>query len=190
MFVYDDVLSVERQIELEALLSSGNIPWHYAPDTSGLPEDMWYGFKEAPQFTHLLMHVNGQRSPMLDEVMTLLEWDKTVEKLNIPPFIIRAKANLQLRLHPLKTEPHPPHIDNPDPHLDVIYYASDSDGPTILWDRDGDQFTRKAEIEPKRGRFLVFDGRTYHSSSAPQNTMTRYVLNFNIADHEYDENKE
>lgn len=57
-----------------------------------------------------------------------------------------------------------PHINQKTPHLVFLYYVNDSDGNTILYD---DRKNIKKEISPKRGRILLFDGKTYHSSSSP-----------------------
>ena len=73
------------------------------------------------------------------------------------------------------------HINNERPHLVLLYYVNDSDGETILFDKtasdieDDDtmyleerhQFNVVNKIIPKKGRILLFDGRTYHSASSP-----------------------
>ena len=74
------------------------------------------------------------------------------------------------------------HINQKNPHLVLLYYVNDSDGDTILFNKnasddinncqlyyyhDQHNFSVDYKITPKQGRILLFDGRTYHSSSDP-----------------------
>jgi hypothetical protein len=75
------------------------------------------------------------------------------------------------------------HINQKQPHLVLLYYVNDADGETLLFDKtindveDGDinmmyidekyEFNVVNKIMPKRGRILLFDGRTYHAASSP-----------------------
>ena len=73
------------------------------------------------------------------------------------------------------------HINQKHPHLILLYYVNDVDGETILFDKtisdiedDNEtyldekyEFNIMDKIMPKRGRILLFDGRTYHSASSP-----------------------
>jgi hypothetical protein len=80
-----------------------------------------------------------------------------------------------------KSRPCGIHINQETPHLVLLYYVNDSDGDTIIYDKtieDTDydfdmypderhEFKIVKKITPKRGRILLFDGRTYHASSSP-----------------------
>ena len=68
-----------------------------------------------------------------------------------------------------------PHIDSPEHHYALIYYVNDADGATVLF--DGDKIIK--EVEPKKGRILLFNGAIYHGGGIPKNT-NRCVVNFNI----------
>ena len=73
------------------------------------------------------------------------------------------------------------HINQETPHLVLLYYVNDADGETLLFDKTIDdiedddimypderhEFNVVNKIMPKQGRILLFDGRTYHSSSSP-----------------------
>jgi hypothetical protein len=75
------------------------------------------------------------------------------------------------------------HINQKTPHLVLLYYVNDADGETLLFDKtindieDDDinmiyidekyEFNAVNKVMPKRGRILLFDGRTYHSASSP-----------------------
>jgi hypothetical protein len=73
------------------------------------------------------------------------------------------------------------HVNRKNPHLVFLYYVTDADGDTILYDKtindlDIDniqnkdimyKFNIKKKISPKKGRVLFFNGENYHSSSTP-----------------------
>jgi len=77
------------------------------------------------------------------------------------------------------------HINQKQPHLVLLYYVNDSDGETILFDKtindiedpsmmyldEKYQFNVVNKIMPKKGRILLFDGRTYHAASSPTKGM-------------------
>jgi len=77
------------------------------------------------------------------------------------------------------------HINQKTPHLVLLYYVNDADGETILYDKNINdieddnlmylderyEFNVVNKIMPKRGRILLFDGRTYHSASSPTTGM-------------------
>ena len=72
------------------------------------------------------------------------------------------------------------HVNRNIPHLVMLYYVTDCDGDTILYDKTlkdipyeihyPDEYCSlniTHRISPKRGRILFFDGVTYHASSTP-----------------------
>ena len=105
--------------------------------------------------------------------------------------IVRIKANYKTQCRSGTEDMHTtPHIDmrlqqdgSPDgfrvefPHTVIIYYVNDSDGDTFLFNSNGTEMTR---VEPKKGRFLIFDGQIYHAGSFPIHHLDRIVINYNI----------
>lgn len=79
----------------------------------------------------------------------------------------------------LSNKPTYPHRDMLIKHNVLIYYFNDSDGNTILYDDVGNVIQ---EVEPKKGRFLLFDGNYYHSGGVPNNYDKRIVMNINLMD--------
>lgn len=69
-----------------------------------------------------------------------------------------------------------PHVDFPFPHLVLLYYVNDADGPTVFFDREH-RVVR--EVEPRKGRLLVFDGALLHGGGIPRRG-PRCVVNFNL----------
>lgn len=69
-----------------------------------------------------------------------------------------------------------PHVDFPFPHLVLLYYVNDADGNTVFFDHDH-RVVR--EVEPRKGRLLVFDGALLHGGGIPRRG-PRCVVNFNL----------
>jgi len=66
--------------------------------------------------------------------------------------------------------PLPFHVDMEKRHIVGLYYVNDADGPTIIG---------KRIVNPKRGRFVMFDGSTYHTHFLPKFSR-RSTINFNF----------
>jgi len=82
-----------------------------------------------------------------------------------------------------------PHVDTIEDHLVCLYYVIDSDGETMILDKedfpagspipDWGEYNIVHRIEPKQGRAVLFNGRIYHANYLPKKNM-RCVINFNI----------
>ncbi len=70
-----------------------------------------------------------------------------------------------------------PHRDLKCPHHTMIYYINDSDGPTIVF---GDNMDVIAEVEPRKGRVLIFGGHRYHCGTMPEKSKHRMAININF----------
>ena len=68
------------------------------------------------------------------------------------------------------------HTDLPTPHSVLIYYVNDADGATVLFD---DNKNIIKEVEPKKGRILLFNGAILHGGGIPRNS-NRCIVNFDI----------
>lgn len=180
MKVIDDVISENFQINLENLFLDSRFEWYLNFGTI-LDENYKTGFEDTPQFIHQFISDKKFLSNYLDYVMDNLDWENTLSKLSLPKYIIRMKSNLLLST---KESTNPPHIDFDLPHTVMIYYVNDSDGPTVFFKKEGDKFVKVNEVEPKRGRFLIFNGNHYHASTPPTKNNTRCVINFNLTDHD------
>jgi 2OG-Fe(II) oxygenase superfamily len=72
-----------------------------------------------------------------------------------------------------------PHVDFPYPHTVLLYYVNDADGNTVFFNKQKEVVQ---EVEPKKGRLLVFDGTIYHGGGIPKQN-PRCVVNFDILCH-------
>jgi hypothetical protein len=94
--------------------------------------------------------------------------------------------------------PATPHVDFFQPHYTACYYINDADGDTVVYNQKlndiGDQeinqhvvqdyvtktnFTIAQTSTPRKGSVCVFDGKHFHSSTAPFKYKKRFVLTIN-----------
>lgn len=71
------------------------------------------------------------------------------------------------------------HLDRVDDHMVAIYYPTDCDGDTLIYESE-DANEPCLSITPKKGRLLIMDGSTWHSSSNPSKSVFRTTVNFNF----------
>lgn len=166
--IIDDFLPEAEQVRLEATLFGYDIPWTLYANTNAADHKTRPG--DAPQFVHGFI----QDGRVLSEHAAIPR--SIVEGAGLPETsILRAKANILMR------EPeelvHPRHIDEPNPHIVMIYYVNDADGDTCLF--KGKEIAER--ISPKRGRAVFFNGATYHASSSPLKARFRCVVNLNLS---------
>lgn len=211
VIVYDDLIPEEEQIRIEEFCTSSIVPWTYLKRST-------YGFGENPHIPIQNKDrvkrmadagwMNNTYEPC-QFVHSITDTSKGLPGFNSPGFnhfisvftaipvkyigIARAKINY-CHSHPdcPKGAWAPPHIDfanAPGGTKIVLYYINDSDGDTIIFDQNADQFnsldfkeplTIRATVSPKRGRFVVFDGSLVHSAGIPRNSASRIVLNINL----------
>ena len=82
-----------------------------------------------------------------------------------------------------------PHVDSRDEHWVGLYYVNGSDGNTIIFNETSDDFpeeyptldqvTIKEEVEPKKGRLVIFHGKHFHCMCPPTKDV-RTVININV----------
>ena len=98
--------------------------------------------------------------------------------------LFRAKLNIKFNhSNSPSLKINPPHIDNDysRPFFIAIYYVNNSDGNTIIYEGgDVNNLTKIKEIEPKKGRLILFDGSKYHSASHPVDSKKRIIMNYNL----------
>ena len=101
--------------------------------------------------------------------------------------ILRMKMNFNYPLWGLDENSHGiPHVDLPleKKYTTAIYYVTDADGDTILFnEQNGYQgpLTIQTRVSPRKGRIVLFDGRTLHAACPPNSNKPRIVLNINIS---------
>jgi len=191
MFIYDDnFLGLEQILEVSQAVTKNNkdIIWHALESTSGTLQylklkDNMITVSEDKQYSHAASFNNKKISSIHDLGSSILHTFAKKHGIEIKE-ILRIKANI-LNKTDKQNHIHPPHVDMTIPHLVLLYYVNDSDGDTIFFNEkysseENHMLTIDKRITPKEGAAIVFDGLTYHSSTSPQNTKERIVINIDF----------
>jgi hypothetical protein len=189
--IYDDVLSKNEINHLETLFRSPLFPWflssgenNHSVELINVQEDADINSKESIILVHTFYIQEKKNSDNF--AISDFIFNKFLSYTKIPfKKLLRSKANFHPRSNITDPNLHTtPHVDYKHPHSVLIYYVTDSDGTTIIFDRKLHQSKTEyniiQEIEPKAGRFLLFDGEQYHAARHPINSETRINVNFNF----------
>jgi len=162
--VYDDLLTSEEVENYENLFTNRYFPWY-------LLESTLKGKKDFPFMCHNFFKVDKTPSDNMPIAVSVLT--KFIERSKTKyTELIRAQANLTF---PRKNNSHSEiHKDCETPHHVLIYYAIDSDGNTVMFKNN--KIFKK--IEPKKGRFVLFDGSIEHAHFTCSEK--RIVINYNL----------
>ena len=178
--VVDDFLN-EREQEIVRSNLLQRAKWQLITDMDG-KEDAKY---PSYGFVHVFKHPeHGIMSEFCEAVLGLF-LPKFEEKAGFnPKQVYYTRSFLQI---PLEARHHKErnnvHVDIPQSHVAAVYYVTDSDGDTILYDNrygeDVKTLKRHKTVTPKAGRMVFFDGHRYHCSSQPTNSL-RCIINFDL----------
>lgn len=186
--IIDDILPVDVQDSIEKFLLESD--WKFSrtiayKNHSEVSEEQK---QKIMGFTHIVLkdekifddNINLYCEPLIASV-------KHIGKELVGVFNIRA----QLQLPTPSSGYGSVHVDS---HLSnsykvCLYYVNDSDGDTILFKERSTNTTSEQiknglyeehfRIQPKRGRFVIFDGDVYHCGSKPTKDV-RLVINYNV----------
>ena len=172
----------------EVLCRDNTFPWFYQEQTSfynGTSEVLQLdGYEEHPYFAHTIVTDNQIKSNAYDIVFDKF-WKWMVKNVDgdFGELIrVRAAKTMKNRVPPTQ-----PHVDAPFGHWVMIYYCDNSDGPTTIYkERYGENpenVRPKQYIDPEKGKYVIFDGRRYHSGNAPRKHSSRTILNINYYGH-------
>ncbi len=171
--VFDNLLPKNYQDLIEnALLGEKNCNWLLLDDISYGGENRLENAN--PGLVHPLKVDNQVISPLFNLFLPLVL--VALEKINCQyNNTIMARSFLQFP-QAISTANNI-HVDLEIPHTVCLYYVNDSDGPTRLYKQGTTEVIR--QVDPKKGRILIFDGKYYHSSSNPT-VNKRCIINFDI----------
>ena len=151
---------------------SYKVPWYYFHDCA-LPDEIIErdGLERNPYFSHSL-----SQGDCKSEHYKFFPIDFISEfslKKNMK--MIRSHITFHFPNSEKFGKHHNPHIDNEKPHDVLLYYINNADGDTFFFDNNGKIIHRET---PERGKMVIFDGSTFHSSSPPSKNI-RMTLNIN-----------
>ena len=184
--LFRNVFSSELQNQIEDYILGTNINWFLSKSVDEVDYDDGLNlrkYQDTDKFCHQFVANSSICSRHTNHVLNMIQWQNLHQHLGVSNKIIKFKSNILFRTNQRKSNT--PHIDSRSDHDVLIYYVIDSDGPTILYNKQkGDDLRgikKKFAFHPKKGEILKFDGSIYHSSTPPRKNNLRCVLNFDLA---------
>lgn len=186
--IFDNLIPLTLQKEIKSTMLGGDFPWFHLEDITAYQTP---DRERKPALTHYFVNDYQVVSGGFGLISALPHLAS--DKINFAySKLFQARAFLQypLNLVLLKNKTDYLHIDALFEHLVVIYYVCDSDGRTIIvdkqkennkadWNLKYSDYPILEKVEPKQGRLLVFDGKYYHTAEQPENNV-RCIINFNL----------
>jgi hypothetical protein len=176
----------------DAILSNNTINWSFSTETSSYDGDnssfITKNTLDTFQFEHWIVSAKyGVVDPeLLSTILSPFVDEYQKNWTNYPNLIHinRAKINILTQNSSSENLYHTPHIDDDVKHWVMIYYINDTDGDTYIFNETYDgtekQLTINQCISPEKGKFVVFNGKYFHSSSSPKKSTIRSVININF----------
>jgi hypothetical protein len=156
--------------EIKSALMSDVFPWYFNEHI--IPENK----SKSCQFTHTIIKNNEYKSDIVNLIKPIIYFIEDKTNIQIKN-IHRIKANLRTQENISTNCKYTIHQDiNNINYKSFVYYVNDSDGETILF--DDNKLTEKLRIFPVSNNGILFDSKTWHTSSAPINYNRRIVINF------------
>ena len=177
--VVDDFLDIYYFDYLHECVTESTFSWAYQKNVSTFTtnEDGWlHGFSHNLYDPPSGLNFNNTKSELWIPVMLKIEQEFVKEKGNL----MRARLDMTVKSPPNTL--HTPHQDLNDPHLTAIFYLTDSDGDTIIYNEttSSDTYTEKRRITPKKNRIVFFDGSLFHTGHSPSQSSCRILMNANF----------
>ena len=176
MKIIDDFLTPRYADLIEEQLNSTEQEWFFNKNISslGTSKNLNYGFS-----FHLYRGDTGFSTTNLTIFLRplLLQIQDTVNA----DTLLRSRIDMTVATG--VEVKHDPHVDIPNvPNTTTIYYVSDSDGDTLVYNetRESAEYTVKDIVTPKKNRLLIFDGSHYHTGHSPMNNQNRVLINSNF----------
>jgi hypothetical protein len=192
----DDIKIIENVIPagyadaIEYDLMKSKFPWYYIDDVTG------GGYSNNSGFAHVAYDYGVPPSDWHPFIKPIVY---SIAEANGKPLtqLFRIRVGLLMPTVNLVTEFNAPHVDFLWPHYTACYYATDSDGDTVLFDKmlsdvgqtltdeivhdyaKNTEFNVVARCAPKKGTVCIFDGQRFHSSSKPKHHDRRLVITIN-----------
>lgn len=197
--IIDNLLPKAYQDAIEDMVFNQEFDWHYVNDVTDQAYENVQGYRSLDGFGHVLFLGPKTVSKYYDFVKPILL--HAVSNLDMPfdfNKVWRARIGLMFGRREGDPEYNNPHVDHVVPHWTGLYYINDNDGPTYIFDQkvtdipftkrndsgildyvNSTKMTVAEKVEPKKGRFVLFNGSRFHASSRPVTANKRAVITFN-----------
>jgi len=184
MKIIDDFIPKTYQEQIKQTLMGPAFPWYFTPDIT-------FG-NLASTHTPALAHLYRDRKETVSSFYNMLAplayigCDAINFRYND---VVQCRSFMQFPSKNLKQVDNL-HIDLTYDHLVILYYVTDSDGDTIIVDKQRhgaiEEFDAKVQdyniihrITPKQGRAVIFNGKYYHTAEQPLQDV-RCIINFDV----------
>jgi hypothetical protein len=154
--------------------------WHFSHNTTYGPSESHLDEGKLGSLGFTMMFFEQERwvpSVPATLVRPLISYihEKVEEECGEPVSLFRARADMTL--YNPENHRHEVHTDFKFPHITAIFYLINSDGNTLLMDKDGNV---EEEFEPVENRLITFEGETPHTGHSPSKHKNRILFNVNF----------
>lgn len=181
IYVIDDVIPPAHANYLANYYTGHEIDWFFQKDiTFHTSNEKFHHHDHNAGFSNLIFSLGQISSPLYHTVVPILY--AALNRIKVTPLdVLKMRAFLQLPTAGQQNKVNNPHKDAEISHLVILYYITDADGDTIIYNEteESSDYTVLERVQPKKGRCVIFDGKHYHSSSKPTNNV-RATLNINV----------
>jgi hypothetical protein len=188
--IFDKIIPAGYADQIEADLMRTQFPWYYINDVTNKS----YGNNSG--LTHLAYDTGKPPTEWFPFIRPMVYGIEEAAGHKVQQ-LLRVRVGF---LYPTPNHKvyNTPHVDFTIPHYTACYYACDSDGDTVLFDKKltdmpstnytedaMQQYVSETDFEvvesctPKKGRLCLFDGLRFHSSTKPQHHDRRFVITVN-----------
>lgn len=182
IIIVEDFISKKFQDDIENRLLRGKFPWWYQ-------EDMTVGNAENSNkmggFTHSLYMKYEWENPDWEYLAPVLTFAADKVGIHVKD-VVTSKSALQLPIIQSAGKTHGVHVDLVFPHWVFLYYVTDSDGDTILYNEKGrnnqeipEVLTERMRVTPKKGKGIFFNGSIFHTVVNPSQGH-RCIINYDF----------
>jgi len=196
--IFDNFLTPTYFYQLQNKVLGKKFSWNYYDNiTNGEEENVKnpYCSNELWQsgFSHLVIYNETIFSQEILDLMLGLHCKiLDVSECN---WIVRSRFDMTIFSNGKRK--HVPHVDLLIPNITCVFYMTDSDAPTVIYDErlssyeiesfgdlyskeEFDNFKIKKVVYPKENRIVMFDGSYFHTGFSPEQYKNRVTLNVNV----------
>lgn len=184
--VIDNFLSFRYYSRIKEIIESQNFSWHFRKDITkpNNPSNSLYSYG-FDYFT-----VENYQASNCYVFQTLTGFYS--ELLDVTECCKIAKSRIDMVTYSPEKYQHMIHVDDYFPHIASIFYITDSDAETVLFDQQCfsyDQYCNNIDfstlnvvkkIKPKENRLLFFDGSYLHTGCSPSKYKNRIIINTDL----------
>lgn len=200
--VIENLLPVSLQERIDATLNTDMFPWFFM-DSVRTQRDYsdeylrdippWDDVKVVDSFglIHLVCISDQVNSPHFELMRSILYFVEKAENFEVDS-ILRIRVRRTMKTPGADdTTYNTPHVDlmHETPFYTFVYYAEESDGDTIFFDRVFERGSNASlqgspailqTVQYKKGNGVLFDGLRFHAGNSPKNYVKRTVINFDF----------